>query len=199
MLRYDDNTDGHLSYKESRNQADAALDSLREAIIDLMASNRDFNNAIQLSTSSVDNVKLRFDLMRQTVEGVLKDHKIQERCFTRELKQQLFDQNPTCQICKQAIQELDDAAVDHIETYIGVGVKPSPKMPDSHIDIVTARGRDVTELALSHMFGKLSSGSSPLIRFVIAGMCGPGLSGSPFCLVSCTPLFRLPTGAAAFC
>jgi len=106
-----------IFHDKDKNQIYAALDSLREAIIDLMASNREFNNAIQLSTSSVDNVKLRFDLMRQVVEGVLKDHKIQERCFTRELKQELFDRNPTCQLCKQAIQELDDAAVDHIEQY----------------------------------------------------------------------------------
>src|SRR5438445_1995838 len=88
----------------------AALDTLREAIVDLMATNRQFNDAIQLSTSSVDNVKLRFDIMRQTVEGILKDHVVQPRCFTRELKQELFDKNPTCQICGQAIQQLDDAA-----------------------------------------------------------------------------------------
>jgi len=66
-----------------------------------MATNRQFNDAIQLSTSSIDNVKLRFDIMRQTVEGVLKDHVIQPRCFSRELKQELFDKNPACQICHQ--------------------------------------------------------------------------------------------------
>ncbi len=59
----------------------AALDSLREAIVDLMATNPQFNDAIQLSTSSIDNVKLRFDIMRQTVEGVLKEHTVQLRWF----------------------------------------------------------------------------------------------------------------------
>lgn len=104
-------------YDKDKNQVYAALDSLREAIVDLMATNRRFNDAIQLSTSSIDNVKLRFDIMRQTVEGVLGDHVVQPRCFSRELKQELFDKNPTCQICNQAIQQLDDAAVDHIEQY----------------------------------------------------------------------------------
>jgi hypothetical protein len=88
-----------------------------EAIVDLMATNRQFNDAIQLSTSSIDNVKLRFDIMRQTVEGVLRDHVIQPRCSSRELKQELFDKSPACQICHQTIQQLDDAAVDHIEQY----------------------------------------------------------------------------------
>jgi len=104
-------------HDKDKNQVYAALDSLREAIVDLMATNRQFNDAIQLSTSSVDNVKHRFDMMRQTVEGVLKDHVVQPRCFSRALKQELFDKDPTCQICHQTIQQLDDAAVDHVEQY----------------------------------------------------------------------------------
>jgi hypothetical protein len=112
-----------------------------------MASNRNFNNAIQLSTSSVGNVKLRFDLMRQIAEGVPKDHKIQERCFTRELEQELFDRNPTCQLRKQAIQELDDAAVDHIEPYWRGG-RPYPRMPDLRTDIVMTHDLGVTRFLL---------------------------------------------------
>jgi hypothetical protein len=104
-------------HDKDKNQVFAALDSLREAIVDVMATDRQFNDAVQLSTSSLENVKLRFDIMRQTVEGILKDHVIQPRCFSRALKQDLFDKNPTCQLCGQAIQQLDDAAVDHIEQY----------------------------------------------------------------------------------
>src|SRR6266480_43797 len=95
-------------HDKEKNQVYAALDSLREGIIDLMATNVEFNNTIQLSTSSVENVKRRFDIMREVVEGLLKEHKIQPRCFSRELKQDLFDRDPTCQICRQAIQQLDD-------------------------------------------------------------------------------------------
>ncbi len=68
-------------HDKEKNQVYAALDSLREAIVDLMATNPQFNDAIQLSTSSIDNVKLRFDIMRQTVEGVLKEHTVQLRWF----------------------------------------------------------------------------------------------------------------------
>lgn len=104
-------------HDKDKNQVYAALDSLREAIVDLMATSREFNESIELSTSSMENVKRRFDLMRQVVEGVINDHKIQPRCFSHALKQELFDNNPTCQICGQAIQQLDDAAVDHVEQY----------------------------------------------------------------------------------
>jgi hypothetical protein len=64
-------------HDKDKNRVYAALDSLREAIVDLMATNRQFNDAIQLSTSAVDNVKPRFNLMRQGVEGVLKNHVVQ--------------------------------------------------------------------------------------------------------------------------
>jgi len=104
-------------HDKDKNQVYAALDSLREGIIDLMATNRDFNDAIELGTSAIDSVKRRFDLMREVVEGVLKDHKIQPRCFSQALKQELFDHNPTCGLCNQTIQQVDDAAVDHIEQY----------------------------------------------------------------------------------
>ena len=41
----------------------------------------------------------------------------QPRCFSQKLKQELFDQDPTCTICGNHIQVIDDAAVDHIEQY----------------------------------------------------------------------------------
>jgi len=104
-------------HDKDKNQVYAALDSLREGIIDLMATSRGFNDAIELGTSAVDSVRRRFDLMREIVEGVLKDHRSQARCFSQALKQELFDRNPKCGICNQAIQQIDDAAVDHIEQY----------------------------------------------------------------------------------
>lgn len=100
-----------------KNQVYKALDSLREAWIELMASNDEFIDAILLSTSSQAKVCKRFDLARGAVEDVLKNYRVQPRCFTLELKRELYDTNPTCQICKQKIQLLDDTAVDHVEQY----------------------------------------------------------------------------------
>lgn len=102
---------------KDRNQVMAALDSIREGWIDLMSNNSDFRESIERSTSSQDMVRRRFDLTRNMVEGVLREHRVQPRCFSRKLKQQLFDANPTCAICHQTISEIDDSAVDHIEQY----------------------------------------------------------------------------------
>jgi hypothetical protein len=104
-------------WDKDRNQVMAALDSFREGWIDLMANNADFREAIERSTSSQEMVKRRFDLTRSLVEGILREHRVQPRCFTRQLKEQLFVANPTCAICAQTISEVDDSAVDHIEQY----------------------------------------------------------------------------------
>jgi hypothetical protein len=104
-------------WDKDKNQVMAALDALREGWIDLMVNNADFRESIERSTSSQDMVKRRFDLTRNLFESILKDHKIQPRCFTRHLKQELFAANPSCAICSQAISEIDDSAVDHIDQY----------------------------------------------------------------------------------
>ena len=62
-------------------------------------------------------MRLRFDLARQWVEGILREHRVQPRCFSRELKKTLFEINPTCAICNQGITEVDDVAVDHVDQY----------------------------------------------------------------------------------
>lgn len=100
-----------------KNQVYAALDSLREGLIDLMTSNQDFIDSILLGTSTVQRVVKRFDLTRMLVDDVLQNHPQQPRCFSLALKKDLFDRDPTCAICGQRIQQIDDAAVDHIEQY----------------------------------------------------------------------------------
>lgn len=104
-------------WDKDRNQVMAALDCLREGWIQLLAHNPQFIEAITLGTSSEEMVKARFDLARRWVDDILRDFRKQPRCFTRELKTRMFDANSTCAICGQAISEVDDSAVDHIEQY----------------------------------------------------------------------------------
>ncbi len=104
-------------WEKDKNQAMAALDPLREGWIDLLTNNAGFIEAIERSTSSEEMVRRRFDIARQGIEGTLQEHWQPPRCFSRALKQSLFDAAPTCAICQQAINEVDDAAVDHIEQY----------------------------------------------------------------------------------
>lgn len=104
-------------WDKDKNQVFSALDSLREALIDLMVSNEAFIDSILIGTSDTKKVRTRFDITRQIVEDILGDYEKQPRCFSLELKQKLFGSNPTCSICNQRIQHIDDAAVDHIEQY----------------------------------------------------------------------------------
>jgi hypothetical protein len=39
------------------------------------------------------------------------------RCFSNKLKQELFSKDSICAICGNAIQHIDDSALDHIHQY----------------------------------------------------------------------------------
>lgn len=93
------------------------LDSLREALIDLMTTDEEFIESIELSTSSIQAVTKRFDKWRHTVEGIIGIEQRETRCFSKQLKTELFKKNPTCAICSQEIREIDDSAVDHVTQY----------------------------------------------------------------------------------
>jgi hypothetical protein len=93
------------------------LDSIREALIDLMANNDGFISAIELSTSSKQAVETRFDIWRSALKKAIGPTSLEPRCFSLALKTKLFEKDPTCMICKQKISTIDDSAVDHIEQY----------------------------------------------------------------------------------
>jgi len=109
-----------------KNQVFPYLDSVREALIALMTDDQEFIDAIELSTSSVKMVTTRFDKWRLTLNQVIDSRRHEPRFFSRELKDALFQANPTCSICGQRIQEVDDSAVDHIEQ-CWVGGKTIPE------------------------------------------------------------------------
>jgi hypothetical protein len=100
-----------------KNKAYAKMDAIREAFIQLMTENKDFIDSIELSTSSVQAVKKRFDLWRAALGNVMGAEPKEDRCFSRKLKEELFAADATCTICGQKIDHVDDAAVDHIEQY----------------------------------------------------------------------------------
>jgi 5-methylcytosine-specific restriction endonuclease McrA len=57
------------------------------------------------------------DVWRQRVQALVGHAGKEPRCFSRALKKELYDRDPTCAICKQHIVELDDAHVDHAKHY----------------------------------------------------------------------------------
>jgi hypothetical protein len=102
---------------KDKNQVMANLDLIREAWISLMTDDDRFIESIELSTSSIKSVLYRFDAWRKLLRNILENSRKQPRMFTRAQKEQLYKENPNCEICHQRISEVDDAAVDHIEQF----------------------------------------------------------------------------------
>ena len=100
-----------------RNKATANADAIREALIHLMTESEEFIGAIELSTSSVQAIRKRFDLWRTELDQVIAPGAKEPRCYSRNLKEELFKADRTCAICGQQIGDVDDAAVDHIQQY----------------------------------------------------------------------------------
>ena len=99
-----------------------------------MTEDEAFINSTELSTSAVQAVTSRFDTWRLALQGIFGISKKEPRCFSRQLKEPLFKSNSTCTICGQKIEEIDDAAVDHIKQY-WIGSRTFPeKCKGSHID-----------------------------------------------------------------
>lgn len=101
----------------TKNQVYPYLDSIYESYINLLTSDGEFVESIELSTSSRRMVTLRFDKWRHTLENTIGFPTTEPRIFTHELKEEMFTHDPTCAICKQRIQDVDDAALDHIDQY----------------------------------------------------------------------------------
>jgi ADP-ribosylglycohydrolase len=103
--------------REDKNKVFQNLDAIKEGLIYLMTEDQDFINSIELSTSSVQAVTIRFDKWIVVLRNILGVQQKEPRCFTLKLKEELMEKNPTCAICNQRIQSIDDSAVDHIVQY----------------------------------------------------------------------------------
>jgi hypothetical protein len=112
--------------REDKNKVYQNLDSIREALIQLMTTDKEFIDSIKRSTSSIQAVTKRFDKWRLTLQEIIDIAQKEPRCFSQKLKQELYNEDPTCAICGQRIQNIDDSAIDHIKQY-WIGGKTIPK------------------------------------------------------------------------
>ena len=103
--------------RADKNTVFGNLDAIREAFISLMTNDIDFIDAIEIGTSEERKVVRRFDKWRNLLQEILGETKKLPRCFSYQLKEQLFNANSTCAICENQINNIDDSAVDHIEQY----------------------------------------------------------------------------------
>lgn len=100
-----------------KNIAMRNLDYIREALIDIITSDQQFIDSIELSTSSTQAIYMRFHKWRNTLDSIFGITAKEPRCFSHKIKDELYTANPACLICNQKILNIDDAAVDHIEQY----------------------------------------------------------------------------------
>ena len=96
-----------------KRQIIAAKDTIREGAIDLMANNQPFIDATTLGTSDVTRVRTRFDEFKKMLDRAIQVPHGERRLFSLSQKQDLFRADPTCLLCQQRIESLDDAEVDH--------------------------------------------------------------------------------------
>lgn len=97
-----------------KNKAYQHLGDIRDGLIELMTSDQEFIDSIELSTSSSQAIKTRFVKWNAKLQEIIKDHTPEQRLFSWNIKEQLFKKRKNCAICNNQILDIDDAHVDHI-------------------------------------------------------------------------------------
>jgi hypothetical protein len=59
----------------------------------------------------------KMEIWLSSLKNIIGSPRIEPRCFSWEIKNQLWESNPVCTICGQEIESLIDAEVDHIDFY----------------------------------------------------------------------------------
>jgi len=100
-----------------RRQIIPIADAIREEFLDLMSNDATFIDYIGRTTDKPDRVRYRAEIWKARMEQLVNVPAGETRQFSRALKEALFEASPTCTICNQRIQSVDDSEVDHIVHY----------------------------------------------------------------------------------
>lgn len=115
MALFDLQMVGFVNY--SKNQVLRNADYIRDAMLDMMTNDEEFQTLISIKTSDTDNVHKRFRVYMDMLDCIIGDVNYSERTFSPQLKEQLFQANPVCAISRQKILAIEDAELDHIVPY----------------------------------------------------------------------------------
>lgn len=116
MALFDVEMGGFSTYVDKKELVYKHADEIRDAMYNLMLDEK-FVESIEMKTSNTYTVEYRFDVWRNALKEILHEEKINPRCFPYEIKEKLFNNNPTCALCGQQILSIDDAQVDHIKPF----------------------------------------------------------------------------------
>ncbi|MFC1578465.1 HNH endonuclease family protein [Thermodesulfobacteriota bacterium] len=102
----------------NQNQVMPYKDMLKEELFWLMTNNDEFLDSITGSgTDSRLKLDRKFYAWLSSLENIIGSPKNEKRCFSWDIKNQLWEKKPVCSLCEQRIESVDDAEVDHIEFY----------------------------------------------------------------------------------
>ena len=100
-----------------QNQVMQHKDAVKEELLWLM-SNDDFLEAITgAGTDGKKKLEKKFDIWLNSLKAIVGYPHKEPRCFSWDLKNKLWKDNPICSICGQKIEQIDDSEIDHIEYY----------------------------------------------------------------------------------
>lgn len=96
-----------------------SADAIREAYLDLASTDNRWFDCVSRTTGSYDRISYTFETWNKHLEQVMENSEPNDsiRFFSRELKENLYEQSNICQICDQKISHIDDAALDHDKHY----------------------------------------------------------------------------------
>ena len=82
-------------------QITRAADSIYEEYLDLINSDDQWVDHVRRATGEATRLTYAFDVWNRCLENVLSEHTPNDskRAFSRQLKKELFDADPTCNLC----------------------------------------------------------------------------------------------------
>ncbi len=103
--------------KYDKNQVMKYQDAIFEELINLQINDKKFFNSIYAATNKLESIQYRFKVWWESLQKIMGTAKTEKRCFSFNIKKELFDKNPVCKKCGSRINDIDDAAVDHVKHY----------------------------------------------------------------------------------
>jgi 5-methylcytosine-specific restriction endonuclease McrA len=96
-----------------------AADSIYEEYLDMINADAQWVDRVRRASFEAARLEYTFrtwyDRLKQVLEPF--DQNDRQRVFSRQLKKEMFDANPTCSICNQRIVLIEDAVLDHDVQY----------------------------------------------------------------------------------
>ncbi|NEQ43476.1 MAG: DUF262 domain-containing protein [Leptolyngbya sp. SIOISBB] len=92
-------------------------DHIREEFLDLLNTDKKFVEYISTSTDRPDRIQYRAETWRSRLDKLIGMETGEPRTFSLAFKQSLLKKHPTCHVCWQPIEQVDDAAIAHTPDY----------------------------------------------------------------------------------